>query len=74
MHKISHITLKRKLPAVFALVVFLFLLLIGRLFYIQIIDGNGLQTLALDQWTRDLHFRAERGGIVESNGTVLATS
>ncbi len=74
MHKISHITLKRKLPAVFALVVFLFLLLIGRLFYIQIIDGNGLQTLALDQWTRDLPFRAERGDIVDRNGTVLATS
>ena len=74
MHKISHITLKRKLPAVFALVVFLFLLLIGRLFYIQIIDGNGLQTLALDQWTRDLPFRAERGDIVDRNGTVLAPS
>ena len=64
MHKISHITLKRKLPAVLALVVFLFLLLVCRLFYIQIIDGTGLQTLALDQWTRDLPFRAERGDIV----------
>ena len=74
MHKISHITLKRKLPAVLALVVFLFLLLVCRLFYIQIIDGTGLQTLALDQWTRDLPFRAERGDIVDRNGVVLATS
>lgn len=74
MHKISHITLKRKLPAVLALVVFLFLLLVGRLFYIQIIDGIGLQTLALGQWTRDLPFRAERGDIVDRNGTVLASS
>lgn len=74
MHKISHITLKRKLPAVLALVVFLFLLLAGRLFYIQIIDGIGLQTLALGQWMRDLPFRAERGDIVDRNGTVLASS
>ena len=74
MHKISHITLKRKLPAVLALVVFLFLLLAGRLFYIQIIDGIGLQTLALGQWMRDLPFRAERGNIVDRNGTVLASS
>ena len=74
MHKISHITLKRKLPAVLALVVFLFLLLVCRLFYIQIIDGTGLQTLALGQWTRDLPFRAERGDITDRNGVVLATS
>ena len=74
MHKISHITLKRKLPAVLTLVVFLFLLLAGRLFYIQIIDGIGLQTLALGQWMRDLPFRAERGDIVDRNGTVLASS
>ena len=74
MHKISHITLKRKLPAVFALVVFLFLLLTCRLFYIQIIDGTGLQTLASDQWTRDLPYRAERGDITDRNGVVLATS
>lgn len=74
MHKISHITLKRKLPAVLALVVFLFLLLICRLFYIQIIDGTGLQTLALGQWTRDLPYRAERGDITDRNGVVLASS
>ena len=74
MHKISHITLKRKLPAVLALVVFLFLLLVCRLFYIQIIDGTGLQTLAAGQWTRDLPFKAERGDITDRNGVVLATS
>lgn len=74
MHKISHITLKRKLPAVLALVVFLFLLLVCRLFYIQIIDSTGLQTLALDQWTRDLPYKAERGDITDRNGVVLASS
>lgn len=74
MNRISHITLKRKLLAIILLVVFLFLALISRLFYIQIITGTSLQTLAFDQWTRDLPFKAQRGDITDRNGTVLATS
>lgn len=74
MHTISHITLKRKLLAVFVLVAFLFSLLVCRLFFIQVIDGTKLQTLAADQWLRDLPFRASRGKITDANGVVLATS
>lgn len=56
------------------LLVFIFALLFGRLFYLQVIWGETLQYRAYDQWTRELPFRAERGDIVDANGIVLAKS
>lgn len=52
----------------------LFLLLIGRLFYIQIIDSENLQSLALSQWAREFTISAKRGDITDRNGKVLAQS
>ena len=55
-------------------IVFLFCVLIGRLFYIQVIDGSALQTKAAEQWYRDLPLKAARGYIYDTKGTVLAES
>lgn len=44
----------------------------GKLFFIQLINGNDLQAKALDQWTRDVPLKAERGFIYDINGDVLA--
>ena len=44
----------------------------GRVFYIQVIWGNELQSKAIDQWTRELPIISSRGEIVDSNGVVLA--
>ena len=74
MDKIAHFFLKKRLIIVIVLVVFLFTLLFGRLFYLQVVWSEGLQYLAYDQWTRELPFRADRGDIVDSNGIVLAKS
>ena len=67
-------SLKQRL--LFVLIVFgvLFLVLIGRLFYIQVIWGPELQRMALDQWTRTTAMTAERGQILDSKGKVLATN
>ncbi|MBR2336837.1 MAG: stage V sporulation protein D [Clostridia bacterium] len=46
--------------------------ILGRLFYIQIIWGDNLQTKAIDQWTRELPLVAKRGLITDRNGVVLA--
>lgn len=51
-----------------------FLLLIGRLFYLMLIDGENLQEMALSQWTRDTAISAARGEILDVNGVVLAQS
>lgn len=45
---------------------------ICRVFYIQIVWGNELQSKAIDQWTRELPISASRGLITDRNGVVLA--
>lgn len=74
MNKITHFSIKKKLLAVIVLITFLFLLLFSRLFWVQVVQGSGLQLKAFDQWTRDLPMRADRGDIVDCNGIVLASS
>ena len=51
---------------------FLFLFVLGRLFYVQVIWGEDLQEKAIDQWTREIPVIASRGKIVDVNGVVLA--
>lgn len=46
----------------------------GRLFYIQIIWGDELQTKAIDQWTREIPIIASRGLITDTNGVILASN
>lgn len=55
-------------------VTFLFVAVIGKLVYVQIVNGENLQVLALDQWTRDVPLEAERGKIYDRNGVLLAAS
>lgn len=56
------------------LVTFLFVGLLGKLMYVQLVDGVMLQSRALDQWTRDIPVAAERGVIRDINGIILADS
>lgn len=56
------------------LVTFVFLVLIGRLIYLQAFKAEMLQNLASSQWTRALPIVAKRGDILDRNGGVLATS
>lgn len=53
-------------------VTFLFCILCGRFFYVQVIWSEELGYRALDQWTRELPIIAERGKITDTNGVVLA--
>ena len=56
------------------LVTFVFLVLAGRLIFLQVIKAEELQTLASSQWTRALPIVAKRGDILDTKGSVLATS
>ncbi len=55
-----------------AAITFLFLVFLGRFFYIQLIWEDELHYLALDQWTREIPVNAGRGVITDRNGEILA--
>ena len=50
------------------------LLVIGKVFYIQVISYNKLSKITEDLWSRKMTINAPRGDIVDRNGNVLATS
>lgn len=66
--------LRKRLFAIFLLIAFLFCLIAARMFYVQVIWGEELQSKALDQWTRELPIVAERGEIKDRNGVALVTN
>ena len=55
-------------------VIICFLLIIGKIFYIQVISYNKLSQLTEDLWSRKMTINAPRGDIVDRNGVLLATS
>ena len=71
-NKIQSYLPKKRLPATILLAVFFFSLIIGKLAYVMLVEGESLQVRALDQWTRDLPSDAPRGEILDRNGEVLA--
>lgn len=66
----KHIHIKMNIT--FLIIMSLFLLIIFKVFYIQVIKYNKLSTLADSLWSRNLPIEASRGKIYDSLGTVLA--
>ena len=74
MIKINISTKKRMRTSLF-IVFLIIMILIGRLGYIQLIDGKKLSKLAFEQQTLDRTINPKRGTIYDSSGKVaLATS
>ena len=48
------------------------LVIVLRVFYVQVVDYKKLSTLASDLWSRNLPIEASRGRILDRNGVVLA--
>ncbi len=67
-------SLKKRIVAVLLVISFIFCSLVVRLFVLQIINGENLQSRATDQWTRDLAIVAPRGTIYDRTGSTLAVS
>lgn len=59
---------------IFLFVICLMLIIIAKVFYIQIFQYEKLNTLAESLWSRELPIKADRGEIVDRNGKVLATN
>ena len=61
-----------RIKIVFIILLILFLFIILRVFYVQMIDYKKLNKYASDLWSRDLPLEADRGLILDRNGVVLA--
>lgn len=63
-----------RIKLVLLLVFILFLVILGRIFWIQVIQYEELNNLATSLWQRNLPITADRGRILDRNGKVLATN
>ncbi len=61
-----------RIKVVLCIIVLLFILIVLRVFYVQVFDYSKLSKLAKDLWSRDLPIEANRGLILDRNGVVLA--
>lgn len=62
----------QKIKLFIIIVFFVFIVVILKVFYIQIFDYDKLNSLASDLWSRNLPIEADRGKIYDRNGVVLA--
>ena len=65
-------TYRSRILIISVVIILLFILIIGRIFFIQVIDYKKLNNLANDLWSRNLPIGADRGLITDRNGVVLA--
>lgn len=72
--KYSSYSMKRRLLALTMLVAFFAVIIIFRIFYLQVISSENIVKKGLTQWLRDLPLTALRGNITDRNGVVLASS
>ena len=65
-------TQNSRIRLIFLLVLIVFILIIVRVFNIQVIEYKKLNTLAESLWSRNLPVQADRGKILDRNGKVIA--
>jgi len=61
-----------RIKFIFLMVVVMFIVIIIRIFYIQVIEYKKLNTLAESLWSRNLPVQADRGNILDRNGKIIA--
>ena len=64
--------LDKRIKIVILIIFFLFILVILRVFYIQIFEYNKLSTKATNLWSRNLPIEASRGLIYDANNLIIA--
>ena len=61
-----------RIKIVMSIILFFFVLIIGKVFYIQVFSYEKLNNYATSLWSRNLPIEANRGKIYDRNGVVLA--
>ncbi len=72
--RVSYVLVRRRLLVTLAVFAFFMVYLVGRLAWIQFVQGEELQQKALAQWNRRLTVQPQRGSIYSRNGALLAGS
>lgn len=72
--RVSYVLVRKRLLFAIAVFAFFMVYLIGRLGYIQFVQGEDLRQKAVAQWNRRLTVQPQRGSIYSRNGTLLAGS
>ena len=62
----------KRIKIILIVIIFCFILILGKIFYIQVIDYNKLNKLANNLWSRNLTIGANRGRILTSDNVVIA--
>ena len=60
-----------RIKYLFLFCILIFFFIIIKIFYIQVIEYNKLNTLANDLWSRNLTVQADRGKILDRNGKII---
>lgn len=68
------VIMKRRMLAVFSILLLLFFGLAIRLSYLMVIKSGKYKNIATDQWTSEVKIEARRGKILDRNGQELAVS
>ena len=63
-----------RIKIILIIFILLFILITGKVFYIQVIDYKKLNKYATDLWSRNLPIEGDRGVVYSSDGTVLASN
>ena len=63
-----------RIKIVMFVILFCLLIIIGKVFYIQVFSYKKLYNYANDLWSRNLPIEANRGKIYDRNGVVLASN
>ncbi len=72
--RVSNVTVRKRLIFILIVGLIAFSVFIVRLAYVQIFMNSWLTQKALDSWSREIPYAAERGDILDRNGKVLATN
>ncbi len=70
----SIVSIRRRLTIALVVVFLSFCIILGRLFFVQIVIGDSLSSRATSQWYRDLPLKAKRGTIYDRNGNAIVDS
>ena len=72
--KYSSYSMIKRLSALLMLIIFFAVVVIFRLFYLQVLNDESYIQKGLTEWLRDLPLTATRGSITDRNGVILASS
>ncbi len=65
-------SIDKRIRIVLLIVIFMFIVIILKVAYVQLVNYGKLNELAGDLWSRELPIAADRGRILDRNGVVLA--